>query len=345
MGELHKEWEAELGGGAEGCWVGARGRENRMGGGRARARPLVKLSPPPLFRGIGMTGASASLPPHRRLRSVFHRSRAVLPSDARVGGDAPSQACSLAVAPASTWNHPGGLSRTRSFAGVHSPTGSRAKTVSPTDTPADGHLATPAFLNRQIGGQPCYQPLLSSRTHCEGKGRWVGGGGGGTLSLVRQGNDPPKSGGVRAEERMRRARRLSTEGRREPCPVNKRWGLSAQDPERAEDRDLCTWLESLGLTDSEKDTSSTAATDRQCRTLRGTRPVTMGAWPVEGKTGPCRKDRRPHFLPPISQSVSLLDVPLLLPKNSPPPSPCSLSDAFVFPLPVPRLHSLPPKRK
>lgn len=50
--------------------------------GKARiSRPSSSLHPPPLFRRIGPPGLSASLPPHRRLRSLFCRSRAVLPAN------------------------------------------------------------------------------------------------------------------------------------------------------------------------------------------------------------------------------------------------------------------------
>ncbi|KAM9434410.1 uncharacterized protein Hap1MRO34_002201 isoform 2-T4 [Clarias gariepinus] len=54
-----------------------------------------------------------------------------------------------------------------------------------------------------------------------------------------------------------------------------------------------------------------------------------------------RRDRRPHFLPPISQSGYLLDVPFVLPENSPPPSPRSFFSTPFFPLSVPALPALP----
>ncbi|KAL1278983.1 hypothetical protein QQF64_025656 [Cirrhinus molitorella] len=39
-----------------------------------RKHHLVNLRPAPLFRTVGLTGLSASLPPHRRLRSVLNTS-------------------------------------------------------------------------------------------------------------------------------------------------------------------------------------------------------------------------------------------------------------------------------
>lgn len=313
--ESQVDWEAELGGGAVGCWDGG-----GVGGACVSGR---SLRPPPLFRSISPTGVSAGLPPHRRLRTIFRRSRAVLPTDTRVRGDPFSQTRGRVDTPA----------RTPDLTGAPSPiSGLSLRAV-----PANAHLWKPTVLNRQCGGRPCLQPVPSPRTRLR-EGR---GGGAGAVSPDGQG-DGPGSGATRTEERKVRKRRRRREGKKEKYPGNECRGLPAQGAGREGDRALCSWLESLGLTDTP---TVTATANHQSRTPQEGGSAKWRVGPRERGAEPNHRDRRPYFLPPICQSGSLLDVPLLLPENSPPPSPCSSPDGPTFPLPVPLLHPLPPKRK
>ncbi|XP_035253338.1 histone-lysine N-methyltransferase 2B-like [Anguilla anguilla] len=336
MAESHAGWEAELGGGAVGCWDGAGAEQSGVGGACVKERRPVSLRAPPLFRSISPTGVSAGLPPHRRLRAVFRRSRAVLPADTpRVCGDALSQADGFVGTPA----------RTRDLARAASPTLELPRRAA---VPANAPMCPPAALNRQGGGRPCPQPAPSPRTRRDRKGSWGGVGvgvGAGAVSPAAQG-EGPTGGAARADERKRKKRRRRTEGRRVNYPGNEWRGVPAHNAEGGGDRALCSWLESLGLTDTERDTPGlTASANRQGRTLQEAGSLKGRADPGQRGAEPSRRDRRPYFLPPISQSGALLYVPLLLPENSPPPSPCSSPTAPVFPLPVPRLQPLPPTRK
>ncbi|XP_042360401.1 volume-regulated anion channel subunit LRRC8D [Plectropomus leopardus] len=98
--------------------------------------------------------------------------------------------------------------------------------------------------------------------------------------------------------------------------------------EKEEDARLCEWLESLGLAERNDATKQQRLFVSMCR---------------EQETSQ-RRDRRPHFLPPLYQSDSLLHVPLLLPENSPPPSPCTYTNPSIRPLPVPLLQPLTLRR-
>lgn len=103
-------------------------------------------------------------------------------------------------------------------------------------------------------------------------------------------------------------------------------------------RDISQWIQSLEITDSKR--KQTTKPHRNTSTGRG-----KGAGYLCKGAGQPQRDRRPHFLPPITQSDCLLNIPLLLPDNSPPPSPCSPSEVLFFPLSVPHIQPRPRERR
>ncbi|KAL1278982.1 hypothetical protein QQF64_025655 [Cirrhinus molitorella] len=107
---------------------------------------------------------------------------------------------------------------------------------------------------------------------------------------------------------------------------------------RDEVSDLSLWIQNLETTDSKR-----KQTTKQHWNDSGGRGNWAGSL-CKG-AGQVQRDRRPHFLPPITQSDCLLNVPLLLPENSPPPSPCSPSDILFFPLSVPHIQPFPRERR
>ncbi|XP_048847614.1 uncharacterized protein LOC125718108 [Brienomyrus brachyistius] len=292
MQEQGSEWGSGLGGRTRGCWVDAQGCEagdNDESGMKCLSQGLC---PPPVFRSItGLTGTS--LPPHRRLRSIFRRSRAVLPADANTE----MQRCGFP--------HLDVLKRAGPLMQAGIP---RTDTRPARDSPA-----------AQSAG---FQLTPPSMPHWEGKGRQSG-----AISPLGQ---PGESGW----RKRRRTRRPEMTGTRPDMPDQPgSLVLPSEGPKEAE---LCLWLQELEITDRARERSSVTSDSQRGWThlgpLLGRREVGQGT----GQGATQRPDRRPHFLPPITQSVSLLEVPLFLPENSPPPSPClSPSDPF-FPLPVPQ---------
>ncbi|KAK2833888.1 hypothetical protein Q5P01_017777 [Channa striata] len=102
--------------------------------------------------------------------------------------------------------------------------------------------------------------------------------------------------------------------------------VAASLTDKEEGPRLCEGLQGLGFADASDRTSTMANTQQRLFVSR------------------CRaadaavnhsSNRRPHVLPPICQSDPLRHVPLLLPENSPPPSPCTFPDAHIHTFTVP----------
>ncbi|XP_016424285.1 uncharacterized protein LOC107752754 [Sinocyclocheilus rhinocerous] len=253
-----------------------------------RKRHTVDLRPAPLFRALGLTGLSASLPPHRRLRSVLNTTRSTL-----------------------------------------------GQSVDRPDP-----LMDRPHRNSPLNGLICIQdkplPKILHATHQKDE--------------ISMNKEPPVVGVQRWHHGQRTAR---TRGRdtgirpekeeylfeevwREQTPKVMRKKKNKQVKNEASDFSL--WIQSLEITDSERK----QATKRHRSNSSG-----RGNWAESlcKGAGQTQRDRRPHFLPPITQSDCLLNVPLLLPDNSPPPSPCSPSEILLFPLSVPHIQPFPRERR
>ncbi|XP_037398259.1 uncharacterized protein LOC119264240 [Pygocentrus nattereri] len=327
------------------------------------------LRPPPLFRSIGLTGLSASLPPHRRLRSALHRARAVLPANANANEtthswpQAPSSGTNTNTSGASERGLPlKGHIRSSLHVGL---------VTHGLDTYNDSlpdivthKLGLPEPQKKITPHRECHvgktKILTFSSSHVQadkGKHLHIRSNLGLSNKMLipartahRQNNTahnpPPKAHRRRSTvspftqndvclcetgettERLAGNRREKWRRRK----INSTGVHSRSErlltPEEGQEDNICQWLSSLGITDKEKDQrESQREPNRQGCRLES----------VEKAACPTRRDRRPHFLPPISQSDCLLNVPLVLPENSPPPSPsCVPSDPF-FPLQVPAL--------
>lgn len=214
------------------------------------SRPSSSLPPPPLFRSIGPPGTtSASLPPHRRLRSMFCRSRAVLPAN----------------------THPTEASDTQTGSTVMCPLGCNDALSEDLHRRADARSANPQLLSHL----------------CASRGRQ-----GRSVTPLQTSEDPTMKE-KRQQKRKKRSYKVDCAGKHVVPPLT----------EKEEDGRLCEWLQSLGIADEKEQQRLFVS---RCRDTAARH----------------RRDRRPHFLPPICQSDSLLRVPVLLPENSPPPSPC-----------------------
>lgn len=287
-------------------------------------RPSSNLQPPPLFRSIGPPGLSASLPPHRRLRSIFCRSRAVVPAN----------------------KHIIEASDARTFTDIE--TGDHAGTIM---RPLDCiDVLSNSFLHRRpefksgVFAEPW--PLLSASHQAQSRQlfshicpseRSCGRNKGRQCRLVTP-LQTSEDGVIKEQQRQRRRRRYKVE-----CASKQKY-LVPSLTEKQEDAKLCEWLQSLGITDTKEKDNIT--TNKQQRLF-----VSSYSREVMGHKEPDtaanhRRDRRPHFLPPIRQSDTLLHVPLLLPENSPPPSPCTYPNAPIHSVPVPlTLQPLTSRRK
>lgn len=286
------------------------------------SRPSSALRPPPLFRSIGPPGLSAGLPPHRRLRSLFCRSRAVLPAN----------------------THSLEASDTHTFTDIQ--TGKHARTVlyplACNDTLSediqsckvlnafqpDLHrgavfssggfadtsivLASPQVQSGQLFSPLC--PSVRVSGHRGRQGRWV--------TPLQTSEDPAIKDKQQQQKRRKRSFKVN-------CAGKQKYAVPSLT-EKEEDARLCEWLQSLGIADEKDSNNQQRLFVSRCR---GREQESH------------RRDRRPHFLPPICQSDSLLHVPLLLPENSPPPSPCTYPDPSTRPLPVPLLQPLSSRRK
>ncbi|KAI9533394.1 hypothetical protein NQZ68_024448 [Dissostichus eleginoides] len=239
---------------------------------------------PPLFHSVGPPELSAGLPPHRRLRSLFCRSRAVLPAN----------------------THPPEASDTHTFTHIH--TRNHGRTVvcplgSNDALSKDGQCKTNAF-----------QPKINSVVHRGAEFRSEAFAD--TWSLV---SESPQVFSDRSRNRGRWVTPLQTS--EDPAIKDKqrrrkrsfkvdcagKYVLPPSLTQKEEDARLCEWLQSLGI----------AGDNQQKSRFRGG---------VREQETSFRRDRRPHFLPPLMQSDSLLHVPFFLPENSPPPSPFTHPD-------------------
>ncbi|XP_024246474.1 uncharacterized protein LOC112226305 [Oncorhynchus tshawytscha] len=356
MSQPSRHWQSERGDRSDDFWRhlkegeeerGADVMLQRMG---EEMRPSITLRPPPLFRSIGPSGLSASLPPHRRLRSIFRRSRVVLPANTHAGKVSGTHTLQdlLSGTHINTLPHQLTPNDVVSEKDVHINTDSETQTqpkrlmsahgLTVLEPPTGPLTDTLSFIvsaeSRQQGGQPFSQLSPPLRTHIKGRARW-----GRAVSPLKMRDDlGTGEGGVKEKQKVKR-RRLDWKGEDQ---ANDRY-VPSFTPETEGDGGLCQWLQSLGIRDREEEAISPNRSKQQPSGFRE-----RMAGHREGYSHPAanhRRDRRPHFLPPICQSGSLLHVPLLLPKNSPPPSPCTSPHAPFHPLPVPLLHPLPFRRK
>ncbi|KAI4799371.1 hypothetical protein KUCAC02_016969 [Chaenocephalus aceratus] len=237
---------------------------------------------PPLFRSVGPPELSAGLPPHRRLRSLFCRSRAVLPANTHTFTDTHD-----------TRNH----GRT-----AVCPLGSNDALSKDVRCETDafqpkGHsvvLHRGAEFRSEAFADTWSLVSESPRVHAiSDRGRWV-------TPPLQTSEDPA----IRDKQRRRkRSFKVDCAGK---------YVLPPSLTPREEDARLCEWLQSLGI----------AGENQQKSRFRGG---------VQEQETRFRRDRRPHFLPPLVQSDSLLRVPFFLPENSPPPSPFTHPDPPLHP--------------
>ncbi|KAK5856736.1 hypothetical protein PBY51_008312 [Eleginops maclovinus] len=255
------------------------------------SRPSPILHPPPVLPPEG----SACLPPHRRLRSLFCRSRAVLPANTH-----PTEASDT-----QTFTD----IRTRSHRAVVGPLGCRDAHSEDIQSRTDAFQPkTGSVLHRGAGfGSQAFADtwslvsespqmhLLSDRSR--NRGRWV---------TPLQTSEGPAI----KDKQRRRQRSLKVD-------CSGKYVLPSLK-QKEEDVRLGEWLQSLGIAGD-----SVTSNNQQKSRFRG---VTKEQEPSY------RRDRRPHFLPPLLQSDSLLHVPFFLPENSPPPSPFTHRDPPMHPL-------------
>lgn len=310
--------------------------ESKVGTGRPSSS---SLRPPPLFRSIGPPGSSASLPPHRRLRSLFCRSRAVLPADTR-----PTEVSDTCIftniqadSHARTIMCPLGCTDALSEDvtvlnelqhGVDSDLHRRA--VFRSGLFAGTRTAAQGSLQVQCGQQDrqLFSHIFpSAQSNGRNRGRQ-----GRLVTPLQTSEDPAAIKEKQQQKRRKRSYKVDCTGKQKY--------VVPSHTEREEDAKLSEWLQSLGIADSREKSSVTTNNQQRlfvsrCRGLTGEQETAASH----------RRDRRPHFLPPICQSTSLLHVPLLLPENSPPPSPCSHPDAPVLSLPIPLLGPFSSRRK
>lgn len=252
---------------------------------------VVSLRPAPLFRSVGLTGLSASLPPHRRLRSAVHNTSAGGLSDGVLTGrparrflsdSAVSEGPHTNPLSASTEKRPA-LNKTS-----HLQTFPKKQRLKEKDRKVDDsrqHHNRHTSTVRHKDTQYFYEEVWRGERQ---KVRW---------------------------SRIKPDKRLNTD---EVSDISQRiHSLDIRNASESHQRS------SMGPVDFKP---------RGC----GHRAVPLGK--EEEQT---RRDRRPHFLPPITQRHCLLNVPLTLPDNSPPPSPCSPSDVLFFPLSVPQIRPFP----
>lgn len=286
-----------------------------------RKHHVVTLRPASLFRSVGLTGLSASLPPHRRLRSNIHKS--------------PNASTSLGLSDDLWTGRPGRrfLSDSTVSGGpkhhqphtnpLHYSTFSELLPVRTQENPLPNitlkktsvYQASPQrqkspktqkeiFINKHSG-----RLNPTARTH------------GGDTSPVRL-----KDTEYFYEEVWRSERQKV------------RWSRIKRNKRANTDEvpDISQRIKSLEITDTEESHQSRSIGWVEFKPRgRGNRAVSLGK--EEEQT----RERRPHFLPPITQGDRLLNVPLTLPDNSPPPSPCSPSDVLFFPLSVPHIQPFP----
>ncbi len=250
-------------------------------------RHMVNLRPAPLFRTVGL---SASLPPHRRLRSILNTSgQSVDFSD-----------------PLTDRSQKNSTSMTQ----LHS---RQATAQNFTCKPSKDELS----MNKQL--------------QTVGVQRWHHG---------RRLNDTARTRGRETGISTEKEEYLFEEIWREQAPkvMGRKNKHVKMEIKRYEVSDLSLWIQSLEITDRKRKQTTKPHWNISKGRGNWAESLCKGA-------GQTQRDRRPHFLPPITQSDCLLNVPLLLPENSPPPSPCSPSDILFFPLSVPHIQPLPRERR
>lgn len=268
-----------------------------------RKHHVVSLRPAPLFRLVGLTG----LPPHRRLRSFGHdnpnTSTAAGPSDDLWKGRPGRRFLSDSAVSGGRKNH---QPHTNPFSAFTGKTQEKPLTVNKTsDIQTLPQKQDPKRLkekDRKVDG---------SRRHHSG-----------ITSPVRH-----KDTEYFYEEVWRRERQKV------------RWTRIKRNKRANTDQvpDISQRIQCLEITDKEESHQSCSIGQMEIKPMgRGNRAAPLGKG--EGST---RRDRRPHFLPPLTQRDCLLNVPLTLPDNSPPPSPCSPSDVLFLPLSVPHIQPFP----
>lgn len=282
-------------------------------------RKVSSLRPPPLFRRIGPSGLSASLPPHRRLRSIFCRSRAVQPANTH------------AFEPSDTHNFTDRQTDNHAHTimcphGCHDLISEDIQSST-----ADSDLHRKAVFGSKVSANPPEQirqhdrQLLSHLCSAE-RARGRNTGRGGRLVTPLQTSEVPAIKDKQQQKRAKRSYKVDCAGKYVVPAVT----------EKEEDARFCEWVQSLGI--GGRDDKNITTTNSQHRLFASRY---RGADTVVNH----RRDRRPHFLPPVGQSDPLLHVPLVLPENSPPPSPFTYPDIPDKTLPVPPLQQLSPRRK
>ncbi|KAK2864797.1 hypothetical protein Q7C36_003951 [Tachysurus vachellii] len=301
-------------------------RSSRGSGGKSVPCPL---GPVPLFRSIGLTGLSASLPPHRRLRSVLHRARAVRPDNAN----------------ANETDRARGGSDANRLVSEATDTGLPFKDflpdiMTPTPRPPSQSRETRTRESRSIGNVETFSSLWSQAESSLNPSFDL------VDTLQRRHSvghqDPPSK--IYASRRTVVFPLTSTET---PAHAGrKRWSRRIRQiwtsEKSSDEQDISEYFHSLVITDNVP-----SANTKHPQTSGSPKSNRSDVDSEREGKGAChtRRDRRPHFLPPISQSGCLLDVPFILPENSPPPSPSSTFSTPFFPLCVPALPVFPQNRQ
>lgn len=302
------------------------------------SRPSSTLRPPTLFRSIGPPGHSASLPPHRRLRSIFCRSRAVLPAhthtteasdihtftDIQTGNHACTILCPLGCNDVLSEDIQCNTVLSALQPEVDSDLHRRAVFRSGDTWSTESSQAQRGQQDRQLFSHLCPSARASGRN----RGRQ------GRLVTPLQTSEDAAIKEKQQQKRRKRSYKVDCAGKQKY--------VVPSFTEKEEEARLCEWLQSLGIADrNEKD--SVTKNNQQRLFVSRCRGAT--SYREQESAASHRRDRRPHFLPPICQPDSRLHVPFLLPENSPPPSPCTYPDAPIHSLPVPLQQLLSSKRK
>lgn len=287
------------------------------------------LRPAPLFRSIGLTGLSASLPPHRRLRSILHRARAVRPDN--VNADETNKVqhgpkANTLICEASNRGlpfkdfMPDIMTQKLHPPETHQEMQTRGSCLF-RDTETFSH-----FQSQTGSGLNPNNDLTCKFQTCH---------------IIRHRNPPSKTYMSRrtimspltpSDTHSVATTETSPRANRKTWSRKIRQILTSE--KGSDEQDISESFHSLVLTDdrpsaNRKNLQAFGSPNSNRSELDGER---------EGKES-ChtRRDRRPHFLPPISQSGCLLDVPFIPPENSPPPSPSRVFSTPFFLLSVPAL--------
>ena len=288
------------------------------------------LRPPPLFRSIGPPGLLASLPPHRRLRHIFCRSRGVLPEN---------------VLPGEVLDE---HTLTDLQAGNHSH--AEMRSLESTDTRSEDSILD---INRRAGFRSGNStdawPLISQCPQTQIKQQYRAVPSHLNASATTNGTNIGKQTGLvtqfKTSEDVANKEKQRQKRRKKSFKVDRAGKQKYVVPsliEKEDDDRLCEWLQSLGVADG--DAKKSVNTNNRYQ-LFASRCSSMTSHKEPDRVAGRRRDRRPHFLPPIYQEDSLLHVPLLIPENTPPPSRRFYPDAPVHALLVPLQQQVSLKRK